>query len=137
MLFYLCCLAGFNKVKLRMVKILVIDDSPFIYSAIKRVLEPKGFEIIGNALNGREGLELYDKCLPDIITLDITMPVMDGFETAKHLFIKNSDVKIIMLSAISDKQMIEQVKELGIKEFLAKPFKPDELLASVNRVLED
>lgn len=116
-------------------KVLVIDDSPFIFKAVKKALEPHGFEVVDNAANGKIGLEMYEKYSPDAITLDVTMPVMDGIETAKELFAKYPNVKVIMLSAMGDEILINQAKEIGIKHFLSKPFKPDELLNKVNDLL--
>jgi len=118
-----------------MSKILVIDDSPFIFKAVKKALEPQGHEVVDNASNGQIGLDMYEKYNPDLITLDVTMPVMDGIETAKALFKKNPDVKIIMLSAMGDEVLINQAKELGITHFVTKPFKPDELVSSVSSFL--
>jgi len=116
-------------------KILVIDDSPFIFKAVKKALEPHGFQIVDNASNGQIGIEMVEKYNPDLITLDVTMPIMDGIETAKVLFSKNSDIKVIMLSAMGDDILINQAKELGVKYFLAKPFKAEDLLKLANTVL--
>jgi len=116
-------------------KVLVIDDSPFIFKAVKRALEPKGFTVVDNAPNGKIGVEMYDKYQPDLITLDVTMPIMDGIETAKALVAKNPNVKIIMLSAMGDESLHSQAKEIGVKQFIKKPFKPDELLEKVNSLL--
>ncbi len=111
--------------------ILVIDDSPFIFKAVKRALEPRGFQIIDNALNGKVGLELIDKYKPDLITLDITMPVMDGLETAEAIFDMYPEARVIMMSAMGDESLINQARELGVKQFITKPFKPDQLYDAV------
>jgi two-component system chemotaxis response regulator CheY len=78
---------------------------------------------------------MYEKYNPDVITLDVTMPVMDGIETAKALFAKNKNVKIVMLSAMGDDILLNQAKEIGIKHFVTKPFKADELLSCINSLL--
>ena len=116
-------------------RVLVIDDSPFIFKAVKKSLEPHGFEIVGYAENGLQGLELFEQCKPDIITLDITMPVMDGLETAAHLFKKDPSVRIIMLSAMGDNDLIQAAQDIGIKRFLSKPFKAEDLLKTVQSIL--
>lgn len=118
-----------------MYKVLVIDDSHFIFKAVKKAVEPKGFQVVDNASNGQIGLEMYEKYNPDVITLDVTMPVMDGIETAKALFTKNKNVKIVMLSAMGDDILLNQAKEIGIKHFVTKPFKADELLSCINSLL--
>lgn len=116
-------------------KVLVIDDSPFIFKAVKRALEPKGIEVIDNALNGKDGLELVEKHQPEIITLDVTMPVMDGIETASNIFKNNPDAKVIMMSAMGDEALIEEAKSLGVKHFIPKPFKADLLYTAIQDLM--
>jgi two-component system, chemotaxis family, chemotaxis protein CheY len=112
-------------------KILVIDDAKYIFKAIKFALEPHGFEIVGHAENGKIGLDMYDLYQPDIVTLDITMPVMDGIETATNLVKKAIKPRIIMMSAICDDVLTQSARDIGVKFFLAKPFKPDDLVAKI------
>lgn len=108
-------------------KVLVIDDSPFIYKAVSKALEGTEWEVIGNALDGQLGVDKYIETRPDVITLDVTMPIMDGLATARKLFEINPKVKIIMLSAMGDETLLNQAKEIGIKHFLMKPFRPEAL----------
>ncbi len=115
-------------------RVLVIDDSPMVFKAIKRALEPEGFELIGQAFNGQEGLQMIYDQKPDIIVLDITMPVMDGLETAENIFRKNPAAKIIMLSAMGDEELVKKAKWFGVKAFLTKPFKPEELIGEVKSI---
>lgn len=116
-------------------KVLVIDDSPFILKAVKKALEPNGFEITGHGENGKLGLELYLRNKPDVITLDVTMPVMDGLETAKALFGLDPSVKIVMLSAMGDEDLIAAARKIGVKKFLSKPFKAEELLDVIKELI--
>jgi len=116
-------------------KVLVVDDSPFIFKAVKKALEPNGFEIVDNAPNGQVGLEMYEQYKPDVITMDVTMPVMDGIEAARALFEINKNVKIVILSAMGDDALVSQAKEIGVKHFVTKPFKADDLLSTVRQVL--
>ncbi|HOO75113.1 MAG TPA: response regulator [Tepiditoga sp.] len=117
-----------------MPKLLVIDDSPFIYKSVSKALKDSEFEIVGHARNGLEGLKLIEEQHPDIVTLDVTMPVMDGIETAKHIFEKNKNFKVLMLSAMGDETLLNTAKEIGIKHFIQKPFK-DEVLLKKLRLL--
>lgn len=117
-------------------RVLVIDDSPFILKAVKRALEPQGYEIVGYADNGKSGIELYEKYKPDVVTLDVTMPIMDGLETASSLTCKDPDAKIIMLSAMGDETLIQSAREIGIKHFISKPFKPDRLIDTINDLID-
>ena len=117
-------------------RILVIDDSPFIFKAVKKALEPHGYEIVGYAENGKRGLEMIKDLNPDLITLDITMPILDGLEVAAILIDQKTTSKIIMLSAMSDHELLEQARQIGIEHFVPKPFKPDQLSDLVKYVFE-
>lgn len=116
-------------------KILVIDDSPFISKAVKKAVEPEGFEVVGQAFNGREGLEMIREYQPEIIILDVTMPVMDGLETAENIYRKNPNAKVIMLSAMGDEKLVVSAKRIGVKRFLNKPFKAEEMVAAIKGLI--
>jgi two-component system chemotaxis response regulator CheY len=116
-------------------KVLVIDDSPFISKAVKKAIEPEGFEMIGQAFDGREGLDMISQYQPEIIILDVTMPVMDGLETAEHIYRKNPNAKVIMLSAMGDEKLVESAKRIGVKRFLNKPFKAEEMVTAIKEIL--
>lgn len=115
-------------------KVLVIDDSPFVFKAVTRALVGTEWEVVGHALNGQMGLEKYVELNPDVITLDVTMPVMDGLEAATRLFQINPKVKVIMLSAMGDESLHSQAREIGIRHFLTKPFKPDDLQEKLKEI---
>jgi two-component system, chemotaxis family, chemotaxis protein CheY len=117
-------------------RILVVDDSPFIFKAVKRAVEPQGMIVVGQAFNGREGLELVERYQPDVIILDITMPLMNGLEMAATLLATKPQAKVIMLSAMGDDQLIADTKALGVKRFLTKPFEPDQIVAAIKSVME-
>ncbi|MEJ6950821.1 response regulator [Natronospora cellulosivora (SeqCode)] len=119
------------------INVLVVDDSPFVFKAVKRSLEAKGLNVIGNARNGKIGLELIEKYNPDLITLDVTMPVMDGIETAKNIYKKNPEAKVIMMSAMGDEALIGEAREIGIDHFIHKPFKGDMLFSKVKEMFGD
>jgi two-component system, chemotaxis family, chemotaxis protein CheY len=116
-------------------KVLVIDDSPVVFKMIKRALEPNGFELVGQAENGQIGLEMYERYKPEIVTLDITMPVMNGIDTATVLVKNHPEANIIMLSSMDDLDLIEEAKAAGLKHFLSKPLDGEELLKLINTLL--
>jgi two-component system chemotaxis response regulator CheY len=116
-------------------KVLVIDDSPMVFKAVKKALEPEGFQVVDQAFNGQEGLEKVELIKPDLIILDVTMPVMDGIQTAEVLFQKNPAAKVIMLSAMGDEDLTSKAKRLGVKLFLTKPFKPEDLVNSIRSIM--
>lgn len=115
-------------------KVLVIDDSPFVFKAVSKALEGTEWEVVGNALDGQLGVDKYIETRADVITLDVTMPVMDGLATAKKLFEINPKAKIVMLSAMGDETLLNQAREIGIQYFLTKPFRPEVLQAKLTEV---
>lgn len=115
-------------------KVLVIDDSPFVFKAVSKALEGSEWEVVGNALDGQLGVEKYLETRPDVVTLDVTMPVMDGLEAARKLVEINPNIKIIMLSAMGDETLLNEAKEIGVKYFLTKPFRPETLLDKLAEV---
>lgn len=118
-------------------KVLIIDDSPFIAKEIAGIIEPKGYEIVGHAKNGETGIEMAEQLDPDIITLDIIMPGIDGIETAKELINRNCRAKIVMLSSLCDYDTLQEIKEIGLEYLVAKPIEGDRLLEVLNKVSEE
>ena len=116
-------------------RVLIVDDSPFIHKAITRALSSGGYEVCGVGNNGREGVDLYVKLKPDVVTMDITMPIMDGLDASREIMKNFPQAKIIMLSAMGDEELMKSAKEIGIRVFLQKPFKNPELLDAISRVL--
>ncbi len=116
------------------IRILIVDDSPFIHKTITRALGNDEYEICGIASNGREGVDMYAALKPDVITMDITMPVMDGLAASKEIMMKNPRAKIIMLSALGDEKSLNEAKTIGISTFLQKPFKNDDLIGAIQKI---
>ncbi|MEW6574603.1 MAG: response regulator [Bacillota bacterium] len=123
---------------MRKIKVLIVDDSPLVHKLIAKALPGDSFEVCGLAKNGREGLELYGDLHPDVVTMDITMPVMDGLTAAQEILARDGRARIIMLTSRGDKESVEKAKALGIDAFIQKPFAPDQLLKTIQRLtLED
>lgn len=116
-------------------KVLVVDDSPIIHKLIKKALEPEGYIVCACGNNGKEGVELYDQHRPDLVTLDITMPILDGVEAAKEIKKRHPESKILMLSSMGDDAIIEEAKQAGITNFHTKPFKNEEFIQIVHSIL--
>jgi two-component system chemotaxis response regulator CheY len=118
-------------------KVLIVDDAAFMRMMIKNVLSQNGYEIAGEASNGQEALALYDKTKPDLVTLDITMPEMDGIQTLKELLNRDSSANVIMVTAMGQQQLVIEAIQLGAKDFVVKPFQPDRLLEAVRKAVGD
>ena len=119
------------------IRVLIVDDSPFIHKAITRALNPAEYEICGIGANGRQGVDLYAKEKPDVVTMDITMPILDGLGAAREIMKGDPRARIIMLSAMGDEELMKSAKEIGIRVFLQKPFKSEELLKAIKQVMGD
>ncbi len=117
-----------------MKKVLIVDDSPFIAKEIAGIIEDNGYEVIGHAKSGEQGIGMAEMLKPDIITMDIIMPGIDGIEAAKEILTSNPNMKIVMLSSLCDYDTMEEVKNIGLKHLVAKPIEADRLLEALKDV---
>lgn len=115
-------------------RVLVVDDSPFVHKLVAKALPVDSYEVCGIAKNGKEALKMYAKLVPDMVTMDITMPVMNGLDASRELLEKDKKTKIIMLTSRGDKECIQKAKDIGIDIFLQKPFEADELLRAIDAI---
>ncbi|MGI6487370.1 MAG: response regulator [Syntrophomonadaceae bacterium] len=118
------------------IRVMAVDDSPVTRKLIKKALQPEGFTVVGEAGNGKEAVELYPRLKPDIITMDVTMPIMDGLQAASVIKKLDANQKILMLSAMSDNDIIAEAATYGIKHFCSKPFKPQQMVQKILEALE-
>jgi len=116
-------------------RILIVDDSPIIHKLLRRTLESNGFEICGDATNGAEAVELYESLSPDIIFMDITMPVLDGLGATLKIIEKDVKAKIIMLTAMADEEIVGQAQAAGVEIFLKKPFDEYKIISAISKVI--
>ena len=123
--------------KLPKTKILVVDDEPNIVQTLQDRLEMNEYEVV-TAGNGREGLEKFEQEQPDVILLDVIMPIMDGHEMLEMLRKRprGQDVSVIMLTARSQTQDIARANACGIDDYIVKPFDLSELLEKIESIVE-
>jgi two-component system chemotaxis response regulator CheY len=114
-----------------MAKVLIVDDAAFMRMMIKDILEKNDFEIVGEANNGIVAVDLYKKEKPDVVTMDITMPDMDGIEAVKQIKAFDPDAKVIMCSAMGQQSMVMDAIRAGAKDFIVKPFQADRVLEAI------
>jgi len=114
-----------------MKKVLVVDDAAFMRLTLKTMLKKNGFEVVGEAANGHKAIEMYKMLNLEIVTMDITMPDMDGIEALGEIIKFDSKAKIIMLSAMGQEVRIKESLLMGAKGFIVKPFKEDYLLKAL------
>lgn len=118
-----------------MSKVLIVDDAAFMRMMVKDILTKNGFEVVGEASNGFKAIELYKQERPDVVTMDITMPEMDGIEAVKAIKSFDPSAKIIMCSAMGQQSMVMDAIKAGARDFIVKPFQADRVLEAINKVL--
>ncbi len=118
-----------------MAKILIVDDSRTSRKILKGILEGEGYEIVGEATNGQEGYEKYIELKPDVVTMDITMPVLDGIEALKKIKSDHPDAKVVMVTAAGQKTKMVEAVQNGASEFVSKPFEPEQLKMIIDKVV--
>jgi len=117
------------------VRILIVDDATFMRMMIKNIVTKNGYEVVAEAENGSEAVKLYSEHRPDLVTMDITMPEMDGIESVKAIKQIDPNARIIMGSAMGQKSMVMEAKQAGAMDFIGKPFKQDRILQAIERVM--
>lgn len=118
-----------------MPSILIVDDASFMRTKMRMVLEKAGFEVVGEAENGMESISQYQKFKPDLVTMDITMPVMDGIEALKEIRKLDNNAKVLMVSAMGQEGIVKEAVLSGAKTFLVKPFSDEKLVSAVTQIL--
>jgi two-component system chemotaxis response regulator CheY len=118
-----------------MATILIVDDAKFMRTLVKDALVPTGHEIIGEAENGNEAVELYRKLKPDLVTMDITMREKDGIEAAEEILRGDPGARIIMVTALGQENLLTRAIKLGVKDFVVKPFPPERLQKAAQKAL--
>ncbi len=117
-----------------MKSILIADDSMFMRQMLKELLPKDDFKVIGEASTGKEAITKYNELNPDLVTMDITMPDMDGISAVKKIMEINPKAKIVMVSAMGQKPMIKEALEAGAKDFIIKPFDREKIISVLNNL---
>lgn len=115
------------------VRVLIVDDAMFMRTLLKRILEDKGFKVVGEAENGLEAVKLYSVLKPDIVTMDITMPEVDGIRAVELIKSEDPYANIVMVSAMGQQDMVTRALQAGAKDFISKPFVKEKALAVIEK----
>lgn len=113
---------------------MVVDDAAFMRMRCAKLLSQNGYDVL-EAENGLDALEKYREHKPDVVLMDITMPVMDGLTALKEIREADPGAKIVMVSAMGQQAMVIQSIKSGAKDFVLKPFEPDKVLSSVKKLV--
>jgi two-component system chemotaxis response regulator CheY len=118
------------------IDVLIVDDLTFIKMVLKDLVEKAGFRVVGEASDGEEALRLFAEKRPDIVLLDITMPKMDGLTALRKILETDPEAKVIMCSALGQQRLILQAIQMGAKDFIVKPFRPERVIGSIKKILD-
>lgn len=113
-----------------MALVLIVDDAAFMRMRLRKVVTDAGHSVV-EASNGREAVAAYAEHKPDLVLMDITMPEMDGIEALKTIIAQDAGAKVIMCTALGQKSMVMEAVRAGAKDFIVKPFQPDQVLAAI------
>ena len=119
------------------IKLLIVDDSLIIRKAIVQYIKDYDIDIVGSVSNGESALKLFKRFKPHVVTLDITMPGLDGFTVLEQMIKINHDCKIIIITALKDKATGLKALKLGARSIIVKPFNPQKIKEIFNQIIDD
>lgn len=119
-----------------MARILITDDAAFMRAMLRNVLEGDGYTIVAEAVNGVEAVNLYKQHRPDLVTMDITMPEMDGLTALAEIRRMDPQAKVIMCSAMGQQKVVVDAIRSGAKDFMVKPFQKERVLEAIRNTLK-
>jgi two-component system, chemotaxis family, chemotaxis protein CheY len=121
-----------------MARVLIVDDAAFMRLSIKTILQKyDDLEVVGEAENGVMGVLMYKELKPDIVTMDITMPVMTGTEAVKEILSYEPKAKVLMLSTTGQEKLVKEAIMNGAKTFILKPFKEGHLVQTIRNLVSN
>jgi two-component system chemotaxis response regulator CheY len=117
-------------------RVLVADDAAFMRQMIRDILEAEGLEVVGEAVDGVEAVEAFERLHPDLVTMDIVMPRCSGIDAVKRILSLDPGARVVMCSALGQETLVMEAVQAGAKDFIVKPFKPESVSATLKKVLE-
>jgi two-component system chemotaxis response regulator CheY len=117
-------------------RIMIVDDAMFTRNILKKIIDNTDYsEVVGEAANGNEAIELYKKLKPDLVTMDLVMPVKGGIETIEDIIKMDKTALIVVVSALGQEALVLEAAKKGAKDFIQKPFKNEQVLDVIKRIL--
>jgi two-component system chemotaxis response regulator CheY len=117
-------------------RILIADDALFMRNMLREIFVKAGFQVVGEAVNGVEAVERYHELRPDLVTMDIVMPLKSGIEALQQITREDPDARVVMCSALGQEALVIEAVQAGAKDFIVKPFKEERVLDVVRRVTQ-
>ncbi len=118
-------------------RLMIVDDSKLIRQRIAREYDADTFELIGTAENGADAIDLFEQSSPDVVTMDLTMPKLDGIDCIEQLISRDPSTKILVISALNDTSIGIEALEKGAMGFITKPFSGADLKAALKEIIDD
>jgi two-component system, chemotaxis family, chemotaxis protein CheY len=115
-------------------KVLIVDDASFMRTMLKDILISGGFDLAGEATDGIEAIQKFKELKPDIVTMDIVMPLKSGIDAVREIIALNRDARIIMCSALGQESLVLEAINAGAKDYIIKPFDPEKVIEMVKKV---
>ena len=116
--------------------VMIVDDAAFMRMMLKDILTKNGFTVVGEAENGAVAVEKYVELQPNLTTMDITMPEMDGLQALKEIRKRDGKARVIMCSAMGQQSMVIEAIQAGAKDFIVKPFQADRVVEAITKALK-
>ncbi|MBF0298995.1 MAG: response regulator [Oligoflexia bacterium] len=117
--------------------ILIADDAPIIRLMLKDIITPLGYQIVAEAANGEEAIQKYKEFKPDLVTMDIIMPIKNGIEALSEILKLNPKAKVLMISAIDQKEYLTKAIKIGATDYIVKPFEEAKVQIAIKKALGD
>jgi two-component system chemotaxis response regulator CheY len=119
-----------------MARVLIADDASFMRQMIREIIEPEGHEVVGEATNGIEAIDLYNELSPDLVTMDIVMPKRSGIDAVKAILAEHPTACVVMCSALGQETLVMEALQAGARDFIVKPFKPESVVSTLAKMTE-
>jgi two-component system chemotaxis response regulator CheY len=116
-------------------RVLIVDDAVVMRMMIKGILSKNGYEVVGEAQNGAEAVEKYRSLAPDLVTMDMVMPEMDGITAVRQIVAADPEARIIMCTSMGQQALVVEAIQAGARSFITKPFQPPKILETIQKVL--
>jgi two-component system chemotaxis response regulator CheY len=116
-------------------RVLLVDDAAFMRMMLKNILVGSGYEIAGEAENGRQAIELFKSLKPDLVIMDIIMPEMGGIDAVREIVKANPSAKVLMCSSMGQQSLVVEAIQAGAKDFIVKPFQPSNVIEAIKKAL--
>lgn len=115
--------------------VLIVDDIAFVRKTLAKILTDAQYQVVGEAADGNEAVNMYAKFRPDIVTMDVVMPQLSGIEATRKILRIDKNAKVVIISAMAQENLIMEAINVGVKDYILKPFMAEDILKTLERAL--